>query len=291
MTFSRQSTIILFTAVILAWAANWPIMKVAVDSVGPAWVAAYRFLIAAATLFVVAALLGALHWPVRSEWPIILWVSSLQMGLFTFLTAEALTALPAGRSAVIAFATPLWVAPAAALLLGEKLSLRGWIGVTLGLLGLSVLALGGLALGFSAKAWGAVGMLVLASIAWAVVILVVRRSATPETGFALVPWQAAVAAVPLTGLALVLEGLPPWPADGLALSATLYVGLIATAFAFWATMLLASRVSAVAMAVGMLGVPALSVALSIIFLAESPTWDLLGGVSLVVLGIALTMRR
>jgi drug/metabolite transporter (DMT)-like permease len=64
-------------------------------------------------LFAVAAALGELRWPSRRDWPIVLAVGALQMAAFMALTTVGLQFVPAGRSAILAYTTPLWVTPLA----------------------------------------------------------------------------------------------------------------------------------------------------------------------------------
>ncbi len=66
-------------------------------------------------------------------------VSVLQMVLFTMCVTLGLRYVDAGRSAILAYTTPLWVLPLATLFLGERLSVLKIIGFFLGLLGVLLL--------------------------------------------------------------------------------------------------------------------------------------------------------
>lgn len=281
---------VVFAFVVLALAGSWPAMKLMVTELGPAWLAAFRFQIAVIALLPVALVLVPLRWPARREWVVILAVGGLQIALFTFLIAAALTVLPAGRAVAIAFATPLWVAPGAALLLRERLATQAWFGVAVGLAGLGLLTVGGLTPMAVPAAPGGIALLLAASLAWAIAILITRRWAGGTACMAAVPWQLGLAAVPLTVAAALLEGPPPIPSAPGPIAAILYIGVVATALAFWGMLWLATRVSATSMAVGMLAVPLLALGFSAVFLAEPVTPDLVGGFGLILTGILLTLR-
>ena len=60
--------------------------------------------------------------PRRGDIPVILTVALLHMGAFAVLTAFGLQLVPAGRSIVLGYTTPLWVAPAAWLFLREPVA-------------------------------------------------------------------------------------------------------------------------------------------------------------------------
>src|SRR6185369_1825127 len=108
--------------------------------------------------------------------------------------------VPVGRSIVLAYTTPLWVTPGAAIFLGERLSPRRAAGVALGLLGLVVL--------FNPFAFdwndgnAVLGnlLLLLAALMWAASILHIRGHRWHSTPFQLAPWQALLAAILLLAM-------------------------------------------------------------------------------------------
>jgi drug/metabolite transporter (DMT)-like permease len=73
---SRSAAV--FGGVILAWAANWPVMKIAIEHLEPTWLAATRFLVAVTILVLPLALAGTFRLPSRSELPLIIAVGTLQ---------------------------------------------------------------------------------------------------------------------------------------------------------------------------------------------------------------------
>lgn len=109
----------LLLALVLLGGSNWPIMKVGITLIPPFWFAVVRLGLGALTLFLLLAALGRLRLPPREDLPVVCSVGLLQMASYLALVNLALESVPAGRSAVLAYTTPFWVAPGAALLLGS----------------------------------------------------------------------------------------------------------------------------------------------------------------------------
>ena len=90
---------------------------------------------------------------------------------------------------VLAYTTPLWVTPGAALLLGEPLTPRRAVGVLVGLAGLVTL-LNPLALDWTDRTTVLGNLaIVVAALLWAASILHIRAHRWRSTPFALIPWE------------------------------------------------------------------------------------------------------
>ncbi len=279
--------IVALVVAILLWGANWPVMKIGLHHVTPIWFSALRFGTGALTLFVVQAALGQIHFPKRGDLPFIASIGMLQMIAFTVLGAIAMTHLPAGRSAILSYTTPLWVAPAAVLFFHQHLSKNSVVGIAVAAIGVAILV-NPEAIDWSDPVVLTSNMLlIVASMCWAACILHLRYFKSPSDAFALAPWQMLAATVVLVPLAWMAEG--NFTADNTItfFETTLFVGPIATAFCFVAVNAASSWLPATTMSTAMLGVPATGVALSILFLGESLTMTLGIGTSAIVAGIVL----
>jgi drug/metabolite transporter (DMT)-like permease len=160
--------------VVLAWGLVWPVNKVLLESLSPLWLMALRSAVATAALFAIAGARGRLAPPPRADVPVALSITLLHMIGFGVLAAWGLQTVPTGRSVVLAYTTPLWVAPGAALFLGEPLTQRRLVGVVVGLLGLVALFN---PLTFDWTDRNAVlgnGAIVVAALLWATSILHIR---------------------------------------------------------------------------------------------------------------------
>lgn len=289
-------SMMLVVGLALLWGANWPAMKAGIDAgLTPIWMAAARFIAGGLCLGAVVLVRGLPMRLARQDWPVMLVGAVGPMAVFTTLSCLALTVLPAGPSIVVAYATPLWVVPAAWLLLGERPGRAALLGAVLGLVGVAIMS-GPWALDWRDPAvlLGQAALL-LAAGCWAVSILRVRanpgRIVTPMP--VLVLWQLLVAAVAVTAVAVVMEPLPALhiiasPGAGLAL---LYIGPLGTALGFLMMLEINRRMTATAMATATLGVPVAGLVLAWLLLGEQPGTASLIGAGLVVAGVALAACR
>ncbi|MGG2399413.1 DMT family transporter [Pseudomonas sp. SH1-B] len=284
MTPRLKGMLLLFVA-ILIWGVNWPVMKAGLSHVTPVWFSASRFALGALCLFAVQVATGSFYRPARRDIPLILSVGLLQMLAFTLLGALAMMDIPAGRSAVLAYTTPLWVTPLAVLIFRERLSRRQLAGTSLGVVGIALL-FNPLALDWSdTTLLRANLMLLAASACWALCILHLRYAKGGASAYQLAPWQMLVATVPLLLLARAVEG--SFTGDGsMALwLIVLFVGAVATAFCFCAVNAASMWLPATSMSLAMLGVPLVGLMSSVLWLGETLSNSLIAGVLAISAGI------
>src|ERR1700716_1502766 len=136
---SRRAALLLFAIVVVMWGSNWAVTKTLVLSVSPLWATAIRSAIATVTLFALLLARRQLIMPRRGDVPVVLTVAVLHMGAFSALVAFGLQFVPVGRSIMLGYTTPLWVAPAAWLFFGEAVTRTRLAGIGLGLAGLATM--------------------------------------------------------------------------------------------------------------------------------------------------------
>jgi drug/metabolite transporter (DMT)-like permease len=291
---SPRTALVLLLFVIILWGANWPVMKVGLHFISPLRFAAARMVMGAVILFGVAAMLGELRWPSRRDWPIVLAVGAIQMAAFMALATVGLQFVPAGRSAILAYTTPLWVTPLAIYVLGERLTRLKLYGLLCGLGGVAVLFN---PFGFD---WHnphvllGNGLLLAAAFLWALLIVQVRRHRWQGSPLSLGPWQFSVAAALLVPVALVFEADRPWQGSVELGWVLLYNGPLATAFCFWAMLTINRALPAITTSLGSLGVPAFGLLASTLALGEPVTLTNVLGFLLIaggVVGVILADRR
>ena len=197
--------------------------------------------------------------------------------------------VPAGRSGVLAYTAMLWMVPLS-LLVGERVGWRAVAGALLGLVGIVVLV-DPLRFDWSDKAvvWGHVWLL-LAGFTWAIAIVHIRRHRWQLTPLDVLPWQMSVATVLLWILALLAEPAGRLEFDRKELwMALLYIGVLAGPTATWAAVSVGRALPPVTGSLGMLGVPLLGIASSVVLLGETITLPLALGTALVIAGIAIVI--
>ena len=285
-TPSANQGIALLLVAVVGWGLTWSINKVVLESMSPFWMAAFRSAIATVGLFLIARLAGRLVVPTRADLPVLVSITLLHMVGFSLLAAIGLQLVPVGRSVVLAYTTPLWVTPGAALFLGERLSARRIAGVALGLLGLGVL-FNPFAFDWSDR--GSVlghAALLTAALLWATSILHVRGHAWQSTPFQLAPWEMLLAHAILLALAFV-SGPPVVQWDAKLVALLFATSLTGTAIPHWAVAQAGRALPAITMSLGLLAAPIIGIIVATTALGEVPDPAVWVAVACVVGGVAL----
>lgn len=289
-TMSRGTAAFLLCIVIGAWGGNWSVGKALLNYLPPLWITAFRAVPACIVLFVICIASRRLTVPAQGDLPVIFSIGLLHMVAFSVLASVGLQYLPAGRSVVLAYTTPLWVLPAARIFLGERLSSWRITGFVMGICGLMVL------LQPSAIDWTnreiqlGHGLIMLAALCWAASIVYVRvhRWITPP--FELLPWQTLLAGSTLLILAMSFEGVPriQWSLELVALLS--YGSLVGTVVAYWAMNTVSPHLPASVTSMALLGVPIVGLMVSNQVLGEPFEWSVTLAAVLIVGGIALSTQ-
>jgi len=284
---ARGQGIAALLIVVLAWGLTWPVNKVVLQQLSPLWAVVLRCALATVALFALTAWRGRITLPPPGDWPVLISITLLHMVGFTVLTSFGLQVIPAGRSVVLAYTTPLWVTPGAWLFLGEPLTGRRVIGTLVGLAGLAVLFN---PLAFDWTSYAAIlgnALILAAAILWAGAILHTRGHRWRSTPFALLPWQTLLASVILVAISLTFEGVPDvaWTPGLLAL--LLYGGMPGTAVPYWAVAMATRRLPATTISLGLLATPVVSIVVATLWLRETLSVSLLAAAALILGGIAI----
>jgi probable blue pigment (indigoidine) exporter len=157
-------------------------------------------------------------------------LGALNIGAFFPLLFLSAYRLPGGMAAVVGSVGPLFVAGLAAVLLGERPTVRTLLTGVAAVFGVSLVVL---------KAAGALDALgVLAALAGAASMsagtVLTKRWGRPEGvgPLALTGWQLTAGGLLIAPLALLVEGAPP-ALDARAVGGYLYLALANTAVAYW----------------------------------------------------------
>ena len=284
---ARRQGLLALAIVIVAWGLTWPVNKVVLATLSPLWAVTLRSAIATLALFALTAWRGRVTLPPRQDLPVLLSITLLHMVGFNLLASWGLGLVPTGRTVVLAYTTPLWVTPGAALILREPLTTRRAVGVLIGLAGLVTL-FNPLALDWSDRDVVLGNLAILAgALLWALSILHIRAHRWASTPFALIPWETLLATVLLIPFALATAAPAParWTASFVTL--LLYLGIVGTAIAYWATATASRHLPAVATSLGLLATPVVSVITATLWLGEPLTPSLVVAIVLVLGGVAI----
>ncbi len=278
-----------FAAIVLIWGLNWPVMKIATTMIPPLWFTFLRFAIGAVCLFAVVIGSGRFAWPGRRDLPVMITMPVFQMALYIGLINIGLLYVPAGRSAILAYTTPIWVLPAAAVLLKEPLAGFKLLAFLVGLAGILVLVNPAAIDWSDGKALFGNAVLLLSAASWAVGILHARLHRWHLSPLQLAPFQM-LATLPLLGIAAWLYHGPlriHWSAE--LIYVLLYNGPLATAFTFWAILTVQRALPASTTALSFLVVPVWGLAASIWWLGETLPLSLMIGGMLILGAVALVV--
>ncbi|HZQ00743.1 MAG TPA: DMT family transporter [Reyranella sp.] len=276
-------------ATVVLFGLTWPVMKIGLEAGSPVWLAAGRATCSAAAAFALMAALGRLSLPDREDWPVIFSVGALQLTSFFALANLGVQSLPAGRSGVLAYTTMLWMVPLS-LLAGERVGQRAVIGAIVGAMGIVVLADPARFDWHDRRIVLGHAYLLLAGFAWAVAMMHTRHHEWRGTPLDALPWQMSVATVLLWILAYFLEPAGHLDFDKWQLwSALIYIGVLAGPTGTWAAVSVTRALPPLTTSLGMLGVPLVGIASSVVLLGEAITWPLALGTALVLGGMAIVI--
>jgi drug/metabolite transporter (DMT)-like permease len=282
---SRTAALALLVVLALVWGVHWVVVKIGLDYMPPFTYAALRVGSGLLTMVALLAAQGRLRRPDRSSLPIIVSVGIAQVAAGVVLMNLALQAVPAGRSSVLVYTMPLWVALLLALLFGIRPRRNEVIGLVLGIGGIGFL-LNPTVIDWSVpgELWGSLA-LVLNAVLWAAVTVHIRRHRWTLGPLDLQPWQLLAALVPIAIVAVFLEQGREVRWEPTTVLVLLFSGPLATAFATWASQSITRSLGAQASATGFLAIPVVGLASGFVVLGEAlGPLDLLGFV-LVLAGV------
>lgn len=223
--------------------------------------------------------------PKREDLPLILVIGFLQISLYLLLTNIGLAYLPPGRASMLAYTTPLWVMPIAILFFQEKPGPLKWLGLLLGSGGL-ILLLNPQQLNWSDKhiLFGT-GMLLLASLSWAVAMLCTRYMKWNKSPFELIPWQLLIGTIPVVLLAWAKEPTITIVWNSALVLSLVYTGALVTGISYWSGVVINKELPTLVVSLGFLVVPVLSVLFSAVFMHEAISVATASAMALILLGL------
>lgn len=281
----RGVAVLLLSVVLLS---AWPLTKLAIGhGAAPLWFAEGRAVLSGLTAAVPLAAGGRVVLPERRDLPALVSVGLFQLAAFFAFAHLAVAWVPAGRTAVLANTTTIFVVPLSVVVLGETITPRRWVATVVGLAGIGVLV-GPWAIDWaSERALIGNGFLLCAALSWAVALITVRRLPPRHSMFELLPWCFLVGSVALLPVVLASEPRAVFGKGAAAWGPLVYIGLLAGPLGTWGVMEAAVLLPAVVSSVGYLATPAVGILLSAWILGEPITPDLVGGTVLILAGVGL----
>lgn len=274
-------------AVLLAaiWGPGWTVDKLGLEAVPPFTYGVLRLGIATIVLALVLLVRGRIERPSRHDMPVVLGGGLGQIAASLILMNIALPFLPAGRTALLAYTTPIWVAGIQAVVFRARPSKREAIALVLGLGGI------GLLLNPASIDWRVPGVLagssimLLSAALMGGTILLLRHHQWEGPTLDLIFWETLVALVPLGLLAVAFDAGKPVHWGVQALFCVLYSGALETAFGYWASQTIQRALPPMATSVILLAVPIVGILTGAVVLGETISLGDVAGFAVTLTGI------
>jgi len=274
--------------VVVAWAANFIVVKAANQQIPPIAFAFLRISTAGALLLVVLRWReGSIRMPLRDVLPI-LGLGALGFGLYQILWATALQTIPAGDSAFLIAATPVLTALIAGWAGSDTLTTRKLIGALVSFVGVAVVVAGGPGLALGESLTGD-ALTLGAALCWAVYTSYGAPILASHSPLRTTAWAMVGGSLVLAPIGLVETAGTDWGAvsagawAGFVYSALIPAG-ISNVIVFHGIRLLGpTRITALQFLV-----PFIAVLLGAAFLDEAIKPAQLAGGAVIIVGVAIT---
>lgn len=266
----------------LLWASAFVGLRVVLKELDPLTLTSLRMVIACSAMAIIGALMRVKA-PDRADWPALLLAGVSGFTLYHLALNFGLTSVTAGQASFIVATIPTWTALISSRYLGERLGLKGWLGILLGLLGVGVLSLGqgaDLSIGVGA------GLVLISALGSAVNITTQKRLLLRYDPLSLSIYTIMIGCLPFfLHLPLTTSALAGLSLKGWAI--TLWLGLGPIALGYFLSNVALSILPATRSAQLMLLVPPLVSLLAWLLINEQPGGALLLGGPLILLGVSL----
>ncbi len=289
---TRLLTWATLAALILIWGTTWAAIRVSLQGIPPITGVALRFTVAAAVLLALVPLFGVKLGQSRAErW---LWLAN---GVLTFAIPYGILYwaeqwVPSGLAAVLYATYPLMLAGIAhALLPAERLTLWKITGVLIGFAGVAVIfsedfrALGGSRVLFAAA------ILLISPFCAALGSALVKRWGQGVHPLSIAAMPMLITAILTGSVAMGIErgrevtfGMAP-------VLALLYLAIMGSAVTFTLYFWLLKHQTATAMGLITYAIPVIAVSVGTLFFDEPFTLRILIGAALVLVGVAVAVRK
>jgi drug/metabolite transporter (DMT)-like permease len=276
---------------IVSWAGNWPLMKLALVQVPPLVFVLFRLI---GSLALIAPALVVTRQPLlpeRGERSSLFWVGQLQVAGFLICSIIGLAIVPAERAIVLAYTMPLWAIPIGLFLWPEPLGRAPLVGAAIGFVGLVLFMNPGLVDWGNSRVLTGNTLLLLAAILWAIGSCLYRRHSWRSPFWVQTFWQLAVSIVPVGAIVFAGAATAPvhWSPGLIAVLAYNCVVTTALGYFLWSKVLSMMPPATAGQVLTL--TPVGGFVLSTLIFGGTVTADVVLSVVLIVGGIFVTLRR
>jgi drug/metabolite transporter (DMT)-like permease len=273
----------------VVFGSNFMFVKIAVDEASPLQIVASRLIIG-------ATIIAAVMWPrirsVRWDAPLLARVGVMAvMGTIVpfLLISWASETIDSGLASVLNSSMPLFTALFAAAAMDERLTGARAAGLLVGFAGVTAMT-GYAALDVSGEALAAQLAVVAAAASFAATAVYSRGLMRTHDPIGLAGGQIAIAAVIAALIFAAAEGSPDYTLSDETWLALLFNGAVSGGLGYAAYAWLISEIGSVRASLITYAMPAVALFLGWVFLGESIGANTIGGMALILAGIAIVMR-
>jgi drug/metabolite transporter (DMT)-like permease len=261
---------------ILIWGLSWPVMAIGLAYCPPIWFSTLRLIGAAALIFIIMGLTRQLVIPDKKDFPLIFSIGFLQIGLFVMLITLGLEYVPPGRSAIIAYTSPIFVTPVAVWFFSERLTKMKIIGLLLGLMGIVSLFMPWELNWHDKHILLGNALLLLSAIIWSAAMLHIRYGKWHRPSHQLLPWQFLVSIIPNIIMAFYLDPHPVihYMAPGFWWSMG-FTAVLASLAGFWMIIVITRFLPAITISLLLLAVPVVGLLSSAVMTGEKLSFSII----------------
>ena len=280
----QQKTRILFAlfCTYFIWGSTYLAIRFGVESFPPFMMAAMRFTLAGVILYGVMRYLGAPN-PTQKEWlgagAVGLLLPAMGNGTVCFVQQTVSSSV-----AALSIATaPIWMAIFSSIW-GHKITLREWLGIAVGFIGLILLNVGGSLHGD----WLSAGLLIFAAVSWSLGSVWGKHLAMP-TGLMAPATQMIVGGVALAGMSAFQAETWPTEISAKSWGAMLFLIVLGSLVAYSAYQYLLNTVRPLVASSNTFVNPVVAFAVGIWFANEHITGVELIALAVIIVGVYLVL--
>lgn len=281
---NRRLVILCLAAVYVIWGSTYLAMRIAVEGLPPFMMASTRFILTGSILLAFLKVRGA-PWPTKKEWLMALPIGVLMFVLGNGTVAVAEQHLSSSVAAVVCGTMPLCVA-ALSRFFGERVSVRDWVALVIGFVGVALLSFGK---ELRAEPWSA-ALLFVAPISWALGSLLARKLPLAK-GLMSAATQMLTGGLVMGLVSFVAREKVPVAPPMKSIVAWVYLAIFGSLVAYSAySWLLSNTRATVATSYSYVN-PAIAVACGVALGGETAGPEMFAALALIVVATVLVMRR
>ena len=282
----NNRTIIAIIITLLCWASAFAGIRACLTAYTPGELALLRFLVGSLILALYAAI-TKIPLPQKEDWGGIAFIGFLGITAYHLLLNYGELSVTAGAASLLVNTAPIFTALFSLAFLGERLSLKKWLGIAISFTGVVIIT-GTNAQGISFD--GASLLILLAAVCISIYMIIQKPYLKKYTALQLttyIIWIGTFFLLPF--LPSLIKALLTAPLN--ATLAGVYLGIFPSAIAYTTWAYILAQIPASRAATLLYLVPVLAIIVAWVWLQEVPTINSLIGGTIVLAGVVLVNTR